>query len=295
MKFFKLSVYLSVTVLLMAVSCGPQKVNVEAKKAEVEEYLNKILDAYLKSDLEALDALHSDDPDMALIGPDRDSWIVGWKAMREHMKPLFEDESFKYLEIKMSDLVIHISTYGDVAWFAATTDEEMEFQGEKVKLSGGRWTGTVEKRKGNWALVQQHYSLPTPGKIDQEEMRKIVEEETKKHIEYVLSGDPAAVASQYTEDAIRYLPMAGIMRGRKGVEKFWSAILPAEIDLSLNTVDLFGNDNIIYEIGNYSVEVKAEGQTQIKDSGDYFVVWERQADRSWKVRVDIALCKPPAK
>ena len=53
---------------------------------------------------------------------------------------------------------------GTVAWFSEVLDVKVVVAtGEAVELEGTRFTGVLEKRNGNWVLVQIHASVPVAG------------------------------------------------------------------------------------------------------------------------------------
>ncbi len=65
---------------------------------------------------------------------------------------------FKAIRHELHDLRIHFSKSGDVAWFYCTVDDINEWKGEPANWENVRWTGVLEKRKGKWQVVQQHFS-----------------------------------------------------------------------------------------------------------------------------------------
>ena len=84
--------------------------------------------------------------------------VKGWQ---QHVKyfDTWMDPRFKAVRTEVHDLRIHLSRSGDVAWYEATLDDVVEWDG---KLGGGediRWTGVLEKRDGKWVIVQMHASL----------------------------------------------------------------------------------------------------------------------------------------
>jgi ketosteroid isomerase-like protein len=69
--------------------------------------------------------------------------------------------NFKAERHKLRDLQIHFSGSKDVAWFFCYLDDINEWKGQPANWENIRWTGTLEKRKGKWRVVQQHYSFAT--------------------------------------------------------------------------------------------------------------------------------------
>ena len=48
----------------------------------------------------------------------------------------------------------------DVAWFSEVADWDLTAEGKPVHIAGSRITGVLEKRQGNWLIVQFHTSVP---------------------------------------------------------------------------------------------------------------------------------------
>jgi len=284
---------LAVCSLLLCVCCAPA-VDVEAETAAVKAALDDYFEGAKAKDIDRIARAWADDPDINIISPFAGLNVVGWEQYRQHLDRYFDDESFAVISQSVRDQKIKIARSGLAAWFSETVDEEFEFQGETSVFADMRWTGILEKRDGIWKIVQIHVSFARPEEMSMAEVRRMVEEENAKHIDYVRRGDPALVASQYTEDAVRYLPEFGLMHGREGVVQFWTAVMPMEVtEFTLTTENLSVAGDYILELGRYSVEAQSEALGTLGIESDYFVVWERQADGSWLVKYDFGLGSPP--
>jgi len=56
-----------------------------------------------------------------------------------------------------------MSSHGGVAWFSTVLDMGVSVGSEVASLRGLRTTGVLEKRDGNWVIVQLHTSVPVAG------------------------------------------------------------------------------------------------------------------------------------
>jgi len=65
---------------------------------------------------------------------------------------------FKAIRHEVRDLRIQFSSSGDVAWFYCIVDDINEWKGAPANWENVRWTGVLEKRKGKWRVVMQHFS-----------------------------------------------------------------------------------------------------------------------------------------
>ena len=110
------------------------------------------------------------------------------------------------------------------------------------------------------------------------------------------SGDSAAVAQMYTENAAVLPPDAEMAQGRAAIQNFWQGAIQGGIkNLSLKStrVDELGSD-AAREIGRFSLEAPGPQGVPAKVEGKYVVVW-RKAGGDWKIDTDIWNAdKPPA-
>jgi ketosteroid isomerase-like protein len=67
--------------------------------------------------------------------------------------------NFKAVRYEIRNLKIQLSESGTVAWFYCILDDINEWKGEPACWMNTRWTGVLEKRKGNWIIVQMHFSF----------------------------------------------------------------------------------------------------------------------------------------
>lgn len=99
------------------------------------------------------------------------------------------------------------------------------------------------------------------------------------------SGDFAAVASHYTEDAYLLPPGAEMTTGRTAIQAFWKAASEGVSDLKLTAEDVkpLGTD-AAREIGSFTLKTKGQQPQQV--AGKYVVVWQKVGNE-WKLATDI--------
>lgn len=66
------------------------------------------------------------------------------------------NKDFRAVSYDIRDLTINFSEKGDVAWFYCILDDINEWKGQPASCMNTRWTGVLEKRKGQWVIVQMH-------------------------------------------------------------------------------------------------------------------------------------------
>jgi uncharacterized protein (TIGR02246 family) len=99
------------------------------------------------------------------------------------------------------------------------------------------------------------------------------------------SGNFAAVASHYVEDAIILPPGAEMIKGRSAIQMFWQGAAEGISDIKLTAMDVkpLGTD-AAREVGTFTLKTK--GQQAQEVAGKYVVVWQKVGN-DWKIATDI--------
>jgi uncharacterized protein (TIGR02246 family) len=99
------------------------------------------------------------------------------------------------------------------------------------------------------------------------------------------TGDIAAVAAHYTENAVVLPSGAEMVMGRNAILTFWKAASEQMGDFKLTVVDVkpLGSD-AAREIGTFSLRTKGSQPKEV--AGKYVVVWEK-VGADWKIATDI--------
>ena len=108
--------------------------------------------------------------------------------------------------------------------------------------------------------------------------------------------DADAFASFYADDAVLMLEEAPDARGKEALRTTIGTLMqdPAfALTFEPDRVVAARSDDLAYETGSYSLTLSgADGNPQTQP-GHYSVVWEKQADGSWKAKVDVPVSGPP--
>lgn len=136
---------------------------------------------------------------------------------------------------------------------------------------------------------------PEKEELNMEQVRTAVEQANMKFGEAIRQGDAAGMAALYTEDATLMPNEADMIKGKPGIEAYWSGALQMGLkDLVLTVVDLGGGEEFVYEVGKAVMTVQPEGMEPMEMAGKYVVVWKKTADGAWKIHVDIWNDNAPA-
>ena len=124
--------------------------------------------------------------------------------------------------------------------------------------------------------------------FDIDRVRSNIEEQNKKWMNFYNAKDADSVANLFTVDAVVMPPNIQVAKGRKEIlNSILDEFKAGATDLVLKTVNVYGNGNLAYEIGEYSLNIKDGDKIENSDQGKYIVVWELSPDGYYKVKVDI--------
>ncbi len=132
------------------------------------------------------------------------------------------------------------------------------------------------------------FSCHNKESMDITQVRTAIEGANKKFMEAVRQANATLLASLYTEDATLLPPGGDMIKGRAGIEAFWSGGLQMGIkEAVLRTVGVSGAGDLAYEIGTFTLKIRPEGQEVVEQKGKYVVVWKKGPDGTWKLHADI--------
>jgi len=102
------------------------------------------------------------------------------------------------------------------------------------------------------------------------------------------SGDGAAVAALYTDDAALFPPGAARVDGKQAIADFWNAAIAsglANVELETTELEFFGDT--ANEVGYIAGTVPADGGGTTAVGGKFIVIYKRDADGMWRLHRDI--------
>jgi len=150
-------------VLLLLGGCQgmKQEMNVEAEKAVIKKVIENSIGWAANKDKDLSYSCFSKDEDLFYFSPNDAGNIQGFKAFADLTEKFFMLDEFKAIGYEVKDLYIGLSKSGDAAWWHARLDDFNEWKGQPANWENVRWTGVLEKREGNWLIVQMHFSFAT--------------------------------------------------------------------------------------------------------------------------------------
>lgn len=147
--------------LLGLVSCQLKKENPvwnkDSEKVIIEEKIRNTMEWAIKKDTALLYSIIARDENFLEVHPN-DRIVNGITDFRKAEK-FWLDLKYRVVKCEIWDMKIHLSHDGTVAWFFCRLNDIGEWDGQPTSWENTRWTGILEKREGQWRMVQQHFSF----------------------------------------------------------------------------------------------------------------------------------------
>lgn len=146
----------------LGMSACTQKVDLDAEKAKVKSVVDQLLiQVWETEDIELFFKITAHDSDMVTFATDSAEHFIGWESLRSPLEKQFA--AYENTKVSVSNHAIKVHNSGNVAWFSAIWNMSLVAGGQSASLKDCRVTGVLEKRNGNWVIVQSHYSIPIAG------------------------------------------------------------------------------------------------------------------------------------
>ena len=157
--FKKLKILILALILLIFLygGCSNMSVNRDLELSKIEETIHNTVSWAITKDFELLYSIIADDPNYLEVHPGK--FVVKGIDEFRKLEKFWRSDDFKAIGHELHDLKITLSKLGDVAWFYCILDDVNEYKGESSSWMNTRWTGILEKRNGNWRMVQMHFSF----------------------------------------------------------------------------------------------------------------------------------------
>ena len=131
-------------------------------------------------------------------------------------------------------------------------------------------------------------SCESKSTFDIDKARIHIDKKNKKYMEFYNNGDASGVADLHMDDALVMPPNINMVKGKESIKKAISDEISAgSTDLVFTTLDMYGNEEYVTEVGRFLLNVKDEGEIVMTDSGKYIVLWEQVSKNNWLMKADI--------
>ena len=128
-------------------------------------------------------------------------------------------------------------------------------------------------------------SFSQVGYPDMDKMRIQIQTMNLKFADGVTKKDASAFMDMYTDNAKILVPDEEFIMGNDKVRQWWDTYLKGDIhSISLNTVSLSGDNDVIYETGQVIREIWKNDKASMQYD-KYLTIWRQQDDGSYKIAV----------
>jgi hypothetical protein len=149
------------TLLIFMIDCTNQSKRIETDKSKelalIEKAIHGAIGWAKNKDFKLLYSIIANDSNYLEVDPNKEI-IRGFNAFKKN-EAFWGNPGFKAIRYEIRDLKISLSESGTVAWYYCVLDDINEWKGKPAEWRNTRWTGVLEKRKGEWVIVQMHFSF----------------------------------------------------------------------------------------------------------------------------------------
>ena len=157
----RVSVCVAFMLALSMTSGCARRMNPETEWSNVKSTIDQFTRVFEAEDTSLFSRIMAHDPDMVTFGTDSVEHWVGWEKLKQGVQEQLA--AVDSIKLTVTDQTIKIHSSGTVAWFSEFVDWDLKAGGQPVHIAGSRITGVLEKRDGNWVIVQFHASVPVSG------------------------------------------------------------------------------------------------------------------------------------
>ena len=156
-KILMLSLIPSLGLLLLAGEGGSS--DSKSEQEQVLRVIKQYVTALEAEDVEMLSRLFVQDEDLVTISAHIPKAGLGPESLEATAKGWFD--AVKDIEVTVKNEVVKVGQAGKAAWVAFTLDGShiVPNRQERFEYEGMRVTWGLEKRKGNYIIVQGHWSF----------------------------------------------------------------------------------------------------------------------------------------
>jgi len=123
------------------------------------------------------------------------------------------------------------------------------------------------------------------------ELKSKIEKINKEMAEAMVSGNMEKSSAYYTQDVISMPNNSKMMEGKDAMKKSDEEMKKSGMKITsfeTTTTKVMSCDKMITEIGTYKISGTMPGKTEHwNDNGKYLTIWEKQADGSLKIKIQI--------
>jgi ketosteroid isomerase-like protein len=255
-----------------------------------------------------------------VTGSNRFRWILNKTAVQMTWDNKFKDDgkSFNFgtgiitLDPLSKKLNYNWFGYDGTVYFSGKgsvvlKDKVLYFECEENTINKTNTKSRMTKRKPNRkTMIIQYKNIVQNGKkigdlkeikmtrvpfkkttFDIDRARSHIDEQNKKYMGFYNNGDASGVADLHVDEAIVMPPHVDLVKGKEAIKQAISDEISAgATDLVFTTLDMYGNEDYVTEVGRFSLNIKDNGKIVMNDSGKYICIWKQVSKNNWLIKAD---------
>lgn len=150
---------LLILLVITLISCNKEKpVDVNQEKEEIIQFLKDYTSFINKKLLKEFDVYWRDEPDISYIALERDTALIGLRAIKNYFEEQFNDVS--KLEYSTWNPIVWINKTKSEALVIFNSSKNIQFKnGFNLNLTPIRNSALLNKFEGKWKLISLHESV----------------------------------------------------------------------------------------------------------------------------------------
>ena len=186
-------------------------------------------------------------------------------------------------------------------------DKVLHFKIEENTINKTNTKYETKRRKSNKkTMIVSHTNLVQDGKnigslkdnkmtrvpfkkttFDIDRARSHIDEQNKKYMGFYNIGDASGVADLHVNEAIVMPPHVDLVKGKEAIKQAISDEISAgATDIVFTTLDMYGNEDYVTEVGRFSLNIKDNGKIIMNDSGKFICIWKQVSKNNWLIKAD---------
>lgn len=148
-----------ILLVIALISCNKEKpVDVNQEKEEVVQFLKDYTSFINKKSMEEFDVYWRDESDVSYIALERDTALIGLRAIRNYFEEQFNDIS--KLEYSTWNPIVWVNKTKSEALVVFNSSKNIQFKnGFNLNLTPIRNSALLNKFEGKWKLINLHESV----------------------------------------------------------------------------------------------------------------------------------------
>ncbi len=145
--------------------------------------------------------------------------------------------------------------------------------------------------------AQPAQAPPTPPPDTRAADEAVIRAAVKEWSAAAQAKDAEKFASYYADDAVLMLEGSPDFTGKSAIREAAGGMMQDpnfSLSFEADRVTVARSGDLAYETGTYSLTMSDPKKKPSTVNGHYVVVWEKQADGSWKAVRDVPVSDPPA-